>query len=370
MKKVAILCNGTSKGSTDRLELVEKLHEHGIQPYCGKVLVDEINEYFSEETAILLPIIASRDNTNPLVELKSMASVRKGIKREKIDGAIIYGVKNHAAMAIGAKLGGAKKILCVVNGSGNLFRVKGLKGRILRLISFPMLWLAYKFCIAICFQNEDDKALFIKKHLVKDNGKLFVTGGSGVNLETFSQKEMPKENRFLFLSRITPSKGIAEYIKAAEIVKKKYPDAIFDIVGPLDGKVESLEDNLLQKATEKGIVAYHGATKDVPSWMEKCRFFVYPSYYPEGVPRCAMQAISSGRPIITCNTQGCKETAVDGVNGFVIEPKNVEVLAEKMIWMIENPTEVEKMAIESRRLAENKFDVNKINQELIDKMNG
>ncbi len=370
MKKVAILCNGTSKTSTDRLELVEKLHKNGIQPYCGKVLVDEINEYFSEETAILLPIIASRDNTNPLGELKSMASIKKGFKAEKIDGAIIYGVKNHAAMAIGAKLGGAKKILCVVNGSGNLFRVKGLKGRILRFISFPMLKMAYSCSNKICFQNEDDKALFIKKRLVKDNDKLFVTGGSGVNLDVFSRKEMPKENRFLFLSRITPSKGIAEYIKAAEIVKKKYPDAIFDIVGPLDGKVESLEDNLLQKATEKGIVAYHGATKDVPSWMEKCRFFVYPSYYPEGVPRCAMQAISCGRPIITCNTQGCKETAVDGVNGFVIESKNVEILAEKMIWLIENPAETEKMAIQSRRLAENKFDVNKINQELIDKMNG
>ena len=370
MKKVAILCNGTSKTSTDRMELVEKLHENGIQPYCGKVIVDEVNEYFSEETAILLPILASRDNTNPLVELKSMASIKKAIKKENIDGAIIYGIKNHAAMAIGAKMGGAKKILCVVNGSGNLFRVKGIKGTILRLISFLMLWVAYKFCTAICFQNEDDKALFIKKHLVKDNDKLFVTGGSGVNLDIFNVTELPEENRFLFLSRITPSKGIAEYIKAAEIVKKKYPDVVFDIVGPLDSKVENLEDNLLQKATDKGVVAYHGATTDVPLWIAKCRFFVYPSYYPEGVPRCAMQAIACGRPLITCNTQGCKETAVDGLNGFVIEPKNVEILAEKMIWMIEHPEEIEKMAVESRKLAEKKFDVNKINQQLIDKMNG
>jgi len=233
-----------------------------------------------------------------------------------------------------------------------------------------MLWLAYKMCTAICFQNEDDKALFIKKHLVKDSNKLFVTGGSGVNLDVFTEKELPEENKFLFLSRITPSKGITEYIKAAEIVKGKYPDATFDIVGPLDSKVESLEDNLLQKATDKGTVSYHGATNDVPSWMGKCRFFVYPSYYPEGVPRCAMQAIASARPIITCNTQGCKETAVDGVNGFVIPPKNAEILAEKMIWMIEHPEETERMAKESRRYAESKFDVNMINQQLIDKMNG
>ena len=128
MKKAVILCNGSSSQVTDRIELIEYMKKNGIQPYCGRVYDGSINEYFSKDTAICLPIIASRNNTNPIVELRSMSSIKKVVKANKIDSAIVYGVKNHAAMAIGAKLGGAKRILCVVNGSGNLFRIGGFKG--------------------------------------------------------------------------------------------------------------------------------------------------------------------------------------------------------------------------------------------------
>ena len=155
-----------------------------------------------------MPIVASRNNTNPFGELRSMSSVRRAVKKNGIEYAIVYGVKNHAAMAIGAKLGGARRVLCVVNGSGNLFRVGGWKGRILRAIAFPMLRIAYKCSHAICFQNEDDRQLFIQKKLVKDNGKSFVTGGSGANLDVFRKQELPEEKRFLYLSRITPSRSV------------------------------------------------------------------------------------------------------------------------------------------------------------------
>ncbi len=368
MRKTAILCNNFSSGNFARPELVDKLRCEGASAFCGCVFDETVNEYYGEQTAICMPIIASRNNTNPFIELKSLASVKKAIKENGIDSAIVYGVKNHAAMAIGARLGGANKILCVVNGSGNLFRIGGFKGFVLRAISFPMLKIAYKVSTAVCFQNSDDKQLFIKKHLVKDCDKCFVTGGSGVNLSVFSEKELPKENRFMFLARITASKGIKEYINAAKLVKDKYPDAVFDIVGPLDASVENGLGTLLEDAERQNIVSYHGATDDVPSKLKTCRFFVYPSYYPEGVPRCAIQAIATGRPIITCDTPGCKETAIDGVNGFVVPPKNEAALAEKMLWMIENPDKTDAMAKESRRLAEEKFDVNKINEQLIERL--
>ena len=172
----------------------------------------------------------------------------------------------------------------------------------------------------------------------------------------------------MFLARITASKGIKEYVNAAKLVKDRYPDAMFDIVGPLDARVESGLGTLLEDAERQGIVNYHGPTNDVPAKLKECRFFVYPSYYPEGVPRCAIQAIATGRPIITCNTPGCKETAIDGVNGFIVPPKNEQALAKKMIWMIENPDKAEAMAKESRRLAEEKFDVHKINEQIIQRL--
>lgn len=368
MEKVAILGNALSSQMTDRVELINELQNKKIQPYCGAVQDSEIHPFFSQETAIYLPIVANRNNINPVIELRSLKSVKEAIKQNDIETVIVYGVKNHAAMAIGAKLGGAKRVLCVVNGSGNLFRMTGVKGFVARLMAFPMLYFAYKCCCAVCFQNNDDRELFVKKHLVKDEEKCFVTGGSGVNLELYQATPLPKENRFLFLSRITPSKGITEYIKAAQIVKEKHPDAIFDIVGPLDASVEASCGALLQSALDAGIVNYHGATNDVPFWMSTCRFFMYPSYYPEGVPRCAIQAIASGRPIITCDTPGCKETVIDGVNGFMIPSKDENALSEKMIWMIEHPEAVTEMAVASRKLAEQKFDVEEINRQLISRL--
>lgn len=367
--KIAIMCNGLSSKPSDRTELIHLLNQMGHEVYVGAVYDGEINSYYEQNKAKVLLIDANRNNTNPFVEIKSLLNIKNRIHKEKIDSVIIYGVKNHIAMTIGAKLAGVKKIICIVNGRGNLFKLTGIKGKIVRCMSFPLLKISYKIADGICFQNTDDEKEFISKHLIKSSFKIFVTGGSGVNLNSYQKKPLISENTFLFLARITPSKGLKEYIEAAKLVKKVYPSASFEIVGPIDAAVEKSDLNeKLFDSCEKKIVRYHGETSDVSEWMAKCRFFIYPSYYPEGVPRCAMQAIATGRPIITCDTPGCKETVKNGVNGFLVPAKDSKALAEKMIWMIEHPLEVRKMAEESRLYAEKKFDVNKINNIIIKRL--
>ena len=363
--KTAILCNGLSERKTDRAELVQQLRAISHSVYIGGRMGDYIDSYYSDDTAEFLPLDASRANTNPIIELAAIRNNQKILEKASVDNVIIYGVKNHPSMAIAASLAGVSKILCVVNGSGNLFRIGGMKGRLLRFMSFPMLRIAYSKSVAVCFQNEDDRELFLKEKLISRKTNTFITGGSGVNLSLFPQSPMPAESRFLFLSRIAPMKGLGEYIRAAKIIKEKYPDAQFDIVGPFYGQISEEVIQELKESEKSGIVKYHGATSDVSGWMTKCRFFIYPSYYPEGVPRCALQALSTGRPIITCNTPGCKETVVDGYNGFLVEPRNVEALAAKMEEFIDHPETVEQMGKNSRQLAEEKFDVEKINETLI-----
>ncbi len=371
MYRLAILSNGRSSNITDRVELVELSRAMGFQPFCGCVFDGSVNEYYSEHTATCLPIDASRNNTNPFVELKSLFNVANQIKKTGISFVVIYGVKNHSAMAIGSKLGGAKKILCVVNGRGNLFRVPGLRGKLIRFIAFPMLRIAYGISSSVCFQNNDDLELFRKTKLIKGCKDVFVTGGSGVNLATFPFAPLPDENRFLFLSRITPTKGIKEYCEAARIVKAKYPSAAFDVFGRLDNAVETGDvKEVLDKAVEDKIVNYGGFANRVARQLQKCRFFIYPSYYPEGAPRCALQALSTGRPIITCDSPGCRETVDDGINGFLVKAGDVDGLAQKMIWMIENPEGVEEMGKRSREIAEKKFDVNKVNDTLMKHLRG
>ena len=182
---IAILSNGSSRQKSGRPELVDSIRKLNHSVYLGGVLEEEIDPYYGKDTAEFLPIQANRNNLNPIVEIKSLLSVRKQIKNKKIDSVIIYGIKNHIAMSIGAKLGGAKKIICVVNGRGNLFSLSGLKGFLIHAISFPLLKISYLISDYVCFQNIDDKDFFLKKNIVKNREKCFVTNGSGVNMDVF-----------------------------------------------------------------------------------------------------------------------------------------------------------------------------------------
>ena len=369
--RAGIFCNNASSIKSARTELIDLIKENGYEVFVGGIYDGTIHPFFEENNVTFIPLDASRGNTNPIKELKSIFNIAKQVKKYKLDSVLIYGVKNHPSMAIGAKLGKAKNIVCVVNGSGTLFTIQGLKGKLLRFISLPMMMIAYALSSCVSFQNSDDMKMFAKKHIVRSKKKVMVTAGSGVNLEAYPLKPLPKENKFLFLSRITHTKGAFEYIKAAEKVKEIYPSATFDIVGPLDNASQNEKDaaikNMIEEYSEKGIVAYHGPTSDVASWLEKCRFFVYPSYF-EGISRCSMQALSTGRPIITCNTPGCKETVIEGVNGFLVEKQDSDAIAEKMIWLIEHPEETEKMAAESRKFAESSFDVNTVNNQIVGRL--
>nr|WP_076776426.1 glycosyltransferase family 4 protein [Lachnoclostridium phocaeense] len=365
--KVAILCNGKSSRIPDRKELIEALHNIGVETYIGAVYDGKVSEYYTNTGTNLLTIEASRNNMNPFVELKSLFNVKRKVEKAKIDAAIIYGVKNHPAMTIGVKLAGVKNIICVVNGRGNLFKIKGIKGTLLRFISLPMLFVSYQLSNYICFQNADDKEFFCKKHLIISQKKIFVTGGSGVNINRFAEYPLPKENKFLFLARITASKGIKEYINAARIVKDLYPESKFEVVGPIDTEVENECRKELEDAVKDKLVIYHGEAIDVRPFLKKCRVFIYPSYYPEGVPRSLLEAMATGRPIITCETPGCKDT-VDNKNGFLVPPQNVSALAEKMIWMIKYPEKTQEMGKHSRELVCNKFNVFEINKILIEKL--
>jgi glycosyltransferase involved in cell wall biosynthesis len=267
-------------------------------------------------------------------------------------------------MSIAARLAGVKRCVCVVNGAGTLFMSNDPKVKLLRFIAFPMLKFAFRCSDVVIFQNQDDLDMMIKLRLLAKK-KAHITNGSGVNLENYSVASLNPDNEFLLITRVTGAKGIHEFIDAASIVKEKYPYAGFHLVGPKDDLDGSIDWDKVNTAISQDIITYHGATDDVPFFIRKSRVFVFPSYYREGVPRAVLEAMSMGRPIITTNSPGCKETVEDGVNGFLIEPKNSKMLAEKICWMIENPEAVDKMGIESRKLAEKKFDINQVNQKVL-----
>ncbi|WP_043884613.1 glycosyltransferase, partial [Vibrio antiquarius] len=172
----------------------------------------------------------------------------------------------------------------------------------------------------------------------------------------------------LLIARLLGDKGIREYIRAANIVKKQYPTAQFQLVGPEDPSPDGISIAELNDLNIDNAVEYKGATADVRPFIEECTVFVLPSYH-EGLPRTVLEAMAIGRPILTTDVPGCRETVVDGLNGFLVERGNVEQLASRMIWFVENSEKLSGMAQVSRAMVEEKFDVNKVNEDLSRIMN-
>jgi glycosyltransferase involved in cell wall biosynthesis len=161
-------------------------------------------------------------------------------------------------------------------------------------------------------------------------------------------------------------KGIFDFVEAARLVRESYAGARFLIVGGTDQNPESIKESQLHAWVAEGILAWTGHVNDVRPWLAKSSVFVLPSYYREGLPRGNQEAMAMGRPIITTDWVGCRETVKDGVNGFLVPIREPKAVAQAMIRFIEAPELIEKMGLEGRRMAEERFDVHTINKQIME----
>ena len=216
------------------------------------------------------------------------------------------------------------------------------------------------------FQNQDDIDEVIRRRYVKKD-KCKLVNGSGVNMERFKRTPLEKNNVFLMVSRVLKEKGVIEYFEAANIRKKKYKDKVkFMFVGEIDKTNYAVDTEKLKAYSKEKIVDVIPETDNVAYYLNRCRFFVLPTYYREGVPRVNLEALSMGRPIITTRMPGCKETVIDKKNGLFVNVKDVNDLVNKMEWMINNPKKVEKMSDVSYQLCKEKFEINIINKRMLE----
>lgn len=303
-----------------------------------------------------------RNGTSPLKDILGFFSIMKIILQENPDKVIAYQAKTIIYGSVAAKLSKVKEVYALIGGLGSVIRETD-KSSIAKKILKVEYKTAFKFCNKVFFQNKDDVQEVKNMKLIKED-KVVMINGSGVNLEKFRPTPMPEETTFLFIGRIIKDKGVLEYIEAAKIVKKKYPKAKVQIVGYFDTNPTSVSEKKIQSYVNDEIIEYLGSTEDVRPFLKNSSVFVLPSYH-EGTPKSVLEAMAIGRPIITTDAPGCRETVINGLNGFLVPVKNEKLLAKKMIWMIENPREREAMAKESLRICEDKFDVNKVNNVIL-----
>lgn len=311
----------------------------------------------------------NKTGTSVLADLKYCKALTTFLKQEKPDATLGYTVKPDTYGAIAASRAGVKNITSLVTGGGYTFIATSLKARILGIIVRTLYRIGFGKANQVIFQNEDDLKEFSEKGLVKKEKCSFVHG-SGINLDHFEIALFPEETSFFMLSRLLKSKGVQEYLEAAKIVKQKHPEAKFYLLGKYETAMQdALPKEYVEQFIQEDIVERFDETSDVRPYYAMSSVYVLPSYR-EGTPRTVLEAMAMGRPIITTDTQGCRETVKpDSTNGFLVPIKNSEAVAEKMLWFLEHKDQIPQMGRISRQYAEEKFDVRKVNADMIRMMN-
>lgn len=314
----------------------------------------------------LIPM--NKTGTNILGDLKYCRALYGLFKSEKPDAVLGYTVKPVIYGSIAAKRAGVKNINAMITGGGYAFTAKSLKARVIGIIVRKLYKIGLGKADNVIFQNNDDLNEFTQSGLVK-RAKCYVVNGSGVNTERFTPKPYPEQPSFFMLSRLLKSKGVGEYLEAAAIAKKEHPEVKFYLLGKYETDMQdAIAKEDIEKYIKNGVVERFEETGDVRPYYEKCSVYVLPSYR-EGTPRTVLEAMAMARPIITTDTQGCRETVENEKNGFLVPVKDAQAIKEKMLYYIDNPDTIKEMGEVSRQIVEEKYDVGKVNQNMLKIMN-
>lgn len=267
-----------------------------------------------------------------------------------------YTIKPNIYSSIAAKLCGAK-VICMMAGLGYVFFGHSITHKLGR----ALYKLGLRFADKVFLLNQMNYDLVTSKNFIPVSKAVLLRGGEGLNLSEYAYREMTftKPCTFLMISRVMYDKGYSEFVGAAEIIKRQYPEVSFELLGPLDSSPTMVPEDVIRKDEANGIIKYLGVSNDVPGFIGRDNVvIVLPSNYGEGLNRSLMEACSIGRAVITTTIPGCKEIVEDGINGYLVPPKNIQALAEAMNKYLSLSVEERKqMSLNSRLIAEQRFDV-------------
>ena len=352
MKKIAIVLNSSWYAYNFRYDLGLELQKKGykvtfIAPY--DIYSDRLKERFD-----FFDILFNSKSMNPFQDLKAFIHLYKIYKKIRPSIILHYTIKPNIYGTIAANILGIKTINNIA-GLGTLF----IKKNFVTFIVKKMYKVSQRNASKIFFQNNDDMSMFIDERIVCAD-KVELLPGSGVNVEKFKPVPLNESKTFKFLvvSRMLWAKGISDYVEAASLLRKKFSNVQFQLLGFLDvDSPTAISKKQMDLWVASGNVIYLGSTDRVNDFIAKADCIVLPSYYREGVPRSLLESASMGKPIITTNNIGCKDVVDDGVNGFLCNIKDPIDLSEKMERMINIPVaERLKMGQAGREKIINQFD--------------
>lgn len=343
------------------------LDVHAVAP---DLLSDDQTRRQLESWGVVTHDIAmQRTGTNPLSDLGALHSLYRLYREIQPDAVLGYTIKPVIYGTLAAWLAKVPKRYALITGLGYAFtgEARGKRGLIQRMVR-GLYRQSLKRSDLVFFQNPDDEALFRQLGLLSQDAPSQIVNGSGIDTARFIQSPLPKgAPSFLLIARLLGDKGVREYVAAAAKVREMYPDAVFRLVGFIDENPDSITQAELDQWIAEGHIEYLGALEDVRPAIAGASVYVLPSYR-EGTPRTVLEAMSMGRPIITTDAPGCRETVVEGDNGYLVPVTSVDALVDAMQRFIDQPELIARMGQSSRAIAEEKYDVHKVNAVMLEAM--
>lgn len=303
----------------------------------------------------------NRSGQNIKEELHTCLFLYNLYRYEKPDIVHHVGLKTILWGTLAAKLSRVHGVVNAVSGLGIFFSVEN-KSLLSKVLPKVLRFSHRRNNLAVIFQNDEDKFLFLKHHIIKEN-QAYMIKGSGVNLQQFCYTPEPDSGKIkiLLTARMIVEKGIFILTDAAIRLKEKYQDKVqFLLCGGLDDNPKAIKEDELKNVCDGEYIQWLGYRTDVLRLLKDCHIVAFPSYYKEGLPKSLIEAAAIGRPIITTNSIGCKETVIEGYNGYLIPIRDSITLADRLDLLIEDKELRRKMGRNSRCLAEKDFSIENV----------
>lgn len=360
-----------------RGKLIEAIKDKGYEIHIATPILESyprISKELESLGYITHNISMQRTGTNPLADAKTLKSLYTLMRDIKPKYVLTYTIKPVIYGTLAAWAAKVPHRFALITGLGYAFQQVEETGK--RSYFQKIIHELYRQALSktdkVFFQNPDDLNLFKQLRLISNKTPTTIVNGSGVDTSEYNIAPLPVSNkqpeiRFLLIARLLADKGVREYANAAKIIKNKHPEVNFDLVGLIDSNPTAISQQELDEWVDEGLLNFWGRLDDVRPAIAASSIYVLPSYR-EGTPRTVLEAMSMGRPIITTDAPGCRETVVDSYNGYLVPVKSVDGLVKAMQNFILNPDLIITMGKASRKIAEDKFDVHSVNNVMINEM--
>lgn len=327
----------------------------------------EVRETLSRMGVTYRPVPLERTGMDPVADLGTYRHLVRLLRADRPDVFLGYTIKPVIYGSLAAHRAGVPAVFSMVTGLGYTLTDPPRRRRPLAQVVRGLYRRALAHNRRVFFQNPDDLGVFRELGLLRAADQAVRVNGSGVDPKHFASAPLPDRISFLLIARLLGAKGVREYAEAAARVRERHPGVPCRLVGWIDDNPDAIAERELAAWTAHGQIEYLGQMDDVRPAIADAAVYVLPSYR-EGTPRTVLEAMAMGRPVITTDAPGCRETVTPGKNGLLVPVKDAKALAEAMEWFILHPDRVAGMGEASYDFVVERYDVAKVNQVILQAM--